>query len=185
MVRLIAVLCSAVLLSGCFFFGGGGGASYKGYVQRAGMFLSSTDVDNSCISPKLRSVIASFERRFGKKIVVNSGYRDPIRNIIGGGEDSSYHMRCMAVDFGPFGIRANAVAPGYIDTRMAEQKQGTPHEHQTDWFQDICFKYGRMPLRRAGKPEDVAGPILFLASDDSLYVTGTVLVVDGGFTATY
>jgi NAD(P)-dependent dehydrogenase (short-subunit alcohol dehydrogenase family) len=93
--------------------------------------------------------------------------------------------RCMAVDFGPFGIRANAVAPGYIDTRMAEQKQGTPHEHRTDWFQDIYFKYGRMPLRRAGEPGDVAGPILFLASDDSLYVTGTVLVVDGGFTATY
>ncbi len=93
--------------------------------------------------------------------------------------------RCMAVDFGPFGIRANAVAPGYIDTRMAEQKQGTPHEHKTDWFQDIYFKYGRMPLRRAGQAEDVAGPILFLASDDSLYVTGTVLVVDGGFTATY
>ncbi|MGE0004054.1 MAG: SDR family NAD(P)-dependent oxidoreductase [Parvibaculaceae bacterium] len=93
--------------------------------------------------------------------------------------------RCMAVDFGPFGIRANAVAPGYIDTRMAEQKHDTPHEHRTDWFQDIYFKYGRMPLRRAGKPEDVAGPILFLAGDDSLYVTGTVLVVDGGFTATY
>ncbi|MFZ5674957.1 MAG: SDR family NAD(P)-dependent oxidoreductase [Pseudomonadota bacterium] len=93
--------------------------------------------------------------------------------------------RCMAVDFGPFGIRANAVAPGYIDTRMAEQKLDTPHEHKTDWFQDIYFKYGRMPLRRAGKVDDVAGPILFLASDDSLYVTGTVLVVDGGFTATY
>lgn len=93
--------------------------------------------------------------------------------------------RCMAVDFGPFGIRANAIAPGYIDTRMAEQKHDTPHEHQTDWFQDIYFKYGRMPLRRAGKAEDVAGPILFLASDDSLYVTGAVLVVDGGFTATY
>jgi len=59
----------------------------------------AADVDNSCISPKLRSVIASFERKFGNKIVVNSGYRDPIRNIIGGGEDSSYHMRCMAVDF--------------------------------------------------------------------------------------
>jgi len=99
MIRLIAALASALLLSGCFFFGGGGGASYKGYVQRAGMFLSSEDVDNSCVSPKLRSVIASFERKFGKKIVVNSQYRDPIRNIIGGGEDSSYHMRCMAVDF--------------------------------------------------------------------------------------
>jgi NAD(P)-dependent dehydrogenase (short-subunit alcohol dehydrogenase family) len=92
--------------------------------------------------------------------------------------------RCMAVDFGPFGIRANAVAPGYIDTRMAQQKHDTPHEHLTDWFQDIYFKYGRMPLRRAGKPEDVAGPILFLAGDDSLYVTGTVLVVDGGLNAT-
>lgn len=99
MIRLIAALASALLLSGCFFLGGGGSASYNGYVQRAGMFLSSSDVDNSCISPKLRSAIASFERKFGKKIVVNSGYRDPIRNIIGGGEDSSYHMRCMAVDF--------------------------------------------------------------------------------------
>lgn len=99
MIRLIAALASALVLSGCFFLGGGGGASYNGYVQRAGMYLSSTDVDNSCISPKLRSAIASFERRFGKKIVVNSQYRDPIRNIIGGGEDSSYHMRCMAVDF--------------------------------------------------------------------------------------
>jgi uncharacterized protein YcbK (DUF882 family) len=99
MIRLIAALASALLLSGCFFMGGGGGASYNGYVQRAGMYLSSTDVDNSCISPKLRAVIASFERKFGNRIVVNSGYRDPIRNIIGGGQDSSYHMRCMAVDF--------------------------------------------------------------------------------------
>ncbi len=99
MLRLIAALFCASLLSGCFFTGGAGPASYKGYVQRAGMFLSSQDVDNSCVSAKLRGVIASFERKFGRKIVVNSQYRDPIRNIIGGGADSSMHMRCMAVDF--------------------------------------------------------------------------------------
>ena len=93
--------------------------------------------------------------------------------------------RCMAVDFGPEGIRANAVAPGYIDTRMALQKQDGTHEHQTEWYQDIYVKHGRMPLRRAGKPEDVAGPIVFLASDESRYMTGQVLVVDGGFTSTY
>jgi NAD(P)-dependent dehydrogenase (short-subunit alcohol dehydrogenase family) len=93
--------------------------------------------------------------------------------------------RCMAVDFGPFGIRANAVAPGYIDTRMALQKQDGTHEHQTTWYQDIYVKHGRMPLRRAGTPADVAGPILFLAGDDSRYVTGHVLVVDGGFMCTY
>jgi NAD(P)-dependent dehydrogenase (short-subunit alcohol dehydrogenase family) len=92
--------------------------------------------------------------------------------------------RCMAVDLGPLGIRANAVAPGFIDTRMALM-HGSIHEHRTDWFQDVFIKYGRLPLRRPGKPEDVAGPILFLASDDSRYITGHVLVVDGGLTCTY
>jgi NAD(P)-dependent dehydrogenase (short-subunit alcohol dehydrogenase family) len=92
--------------------------------------------------------------------------------------------RCMAVDFGPLGIRVNAVAPGYIDTRMALM-HGDVHEHQTDWFQDVFIKHGRLPLRRPGTVEDVAGPILFLASDDSRYVTGHVLVVDGGVTSTY
>lgn len=92
--------------------------------------------------------------------------------------------RCMAVDFGPDGIRVNAIAPGYIDTRMALM-HGGQHEHQTDWFQDVFIKHGRLPLRRPGTPEDVAGPILFLASDDSRYVTGQILVVDGGVTSTY
>jgi len=92
--------------------------------------------------------------------------------------------RCMAVDFGPLGVRVNAVAPGYIDTRMALM-HGNVHEHQTDWFQDVFIKHGRLPLRRPGTAEDVAGPILFLAGDDSRYVTGQVLVVDGGLTSTY
>jgi NAD(P)-dependent dehydrogenase (short-subunit alcohol dehydrogenase family) len=92
--------------------------------------------------------------------------------------------RCMAVDFGPLGVRVNAIAPGYIDTRMALM-HGNVHEHQTDWFQDVFIKHGRLPLRRPGTAEDVAGPILFLASDDSRYVTGQVLVVDGGLTCTY
>jgi NAD(P)-dependent dehydrogenase (short-subunit alcohol dehydrogenase family) len=92
--------------------------------------------------------------------------------------------RCMAVDFGPLGIRVNAVAPGYIDTRMALM-HGNVHEHQTEWFQDVFIKHGRLPLRRPGGVDDVSGPILFLASDDSRYVTGHVLVVDGGLTCTY
>ena len=93
--------------------------------------------------------------------------------------------RCLAVDFGPFGIRANAVAPGFIDTRLALLPDGAGHEHRTQWFQDIYIKHGRLPLRRAGTPEDVAGPIVFLAGDDSRYVTGQILVVDGGFMCTY
>ncbi len=92
--------------------------------------------------------------------------------------------RCMAVDFGPRGVRVNVIAPGYIDTRMAIMPDGA-HEHQTEWFQEVYIKHGRLPLRRPGTVEDVAGPILFLASDDSRYVTGQILVVDGGLTATY
>jgi zinc D-Ala-D-Ala carboxypeptidase len=99
MFRLIVAVCLASLLAGCFSFGGGGSpAGYNGYVQRYGMYLASTDVDNSCISPKLRTALDTFERKFGRKVVLNSGYRDPIRNILAGGEDSSYHMRCMAAD---------------------------------------------------------------------------------------
>ena len=55
--------------------------------------------------------------------------------------------RCMAVDFGPEGIRANAVAPGYIDTRMALQKQDGHTSIKTEWYQDIYVKHGRMPLQ--------------------------------------
>ena len=97
MTRMIAALSCVLLLSGCALWGNVG--SYSGYGQRNGMFLASSDVDNSCMSPKLMSAIASFERQFGRKIVVSSGYRDPIRNIIADGQDSSYHMNCMAVDF--------------------------------------------------------------------------------------
>ena len=97
MIRLIVALCCASLLAGCFSFGGAP-ASYNGYVQRYGMYLASTDVDNSCISPQLKAALGSFERKFGRKLVLNSGYRDPIRNILAGGEDSSFHMRCMAAD---------------------------------------------------------------------------------------
>ena len=75
-------------------------------------------------------------------------------------------------------------SPATDDTRMALM-HGSIHEHRTDWFQDIFIKYGRLPLRRPGTPDDVAGPILFLASDLSRYVTGQVLVVDGGLTCTY
>ena len=98
MVRLILAVFCLSLLAGCFSLGGSP-VGYNGYVQRAGMYLASWDVDNSCVSAQLRSVIGSFERKFGRKVVLNSGYRDPIRNILAGGEDASYHTRCMAADF--------------------------------------------------------------------------------------
>ena len=93
--------------------------------------------------------------------------------------------RAAACDLGADGITVNAIAPGFIDTRMALLPDGTGHEHQTDWFQDIYIKYGRILLGRAGTPDDIAGPAFFLCSDDACYVTGQIMLVDGGVSATF
>jgi NAD(P)-dependent dehydrogenase (short-subunit alcohol dehydrogenase family) len=84
--------------------------------------------------------------------------------------------RALAVDHGQVGIRVNAVAPGYIVTPLLER-----------WFasgsgvESEALKVH--PLRRLGKPSDVAHAVHFLASDEASFITGTCLTVDGGLTA--
>jgi NAD(P)-dependent dehydrogenase (short-subunit alcohol dehydrogenase family) len=92
--------------------------------------------------------------------------------------------RALAADLAPHGIMVNALAPGFVNTPMSIQPDGS-HEYDADWFRDIYVKYGRIPLRRYAEPEDMAGPAFFLCSDDSQYVTGQVLMVDGGASATF
>src|SRR5688572_18109322 len=74
--------------------------------------------------------------------------------------------RALACDLGPEGIIVNAIAPGFINTRMALLPDGSGHEHETEWFKDIYIKYGRIPLGRAGKPEDIADASVFFCSED-------------------
>jgi len=78
--------------------------------------------------------------------------------------------KSIAQEMGPKGIRANAIAPGFIETAMTAQLSDAVRE---DWMKKI-------PLRRGGKPEDVADVALFLASDLSSYVSGQVIQIDGG-----
>lgn len=91
--------------------------------------------------------------------------------------------KSMAVELGPYGIAVNAVAPGFMKTPMAFV-DGVD-ETETEEFHDWYVGRGRIPLRRAGLPEEVAQSVLFLASGRAQYVTGHVLVVDGGLTATF
>ena len=91
--------------------------------------------------------------------------------------------KSMAVELGPHGIAVNAVAPGFMRTPMSVV-DGVD-ETETEEFRAWYVERGRIPLRRAGLPEEVAQSVLFLASDRAQYLTGHVLVVDGGLTATF
>jgi NAD(P)-dependent dehydrogenase (short-subunit alcohol dehydrogenase family) len=92
--------------------------------------------------------------------------------------------RALACDLAPHDIMVNAIAPGFVDTPMSIRPDGS-HEYDADWFRDIYVKHGRIPMRRFGKPLDIAGPAYFLCSDDAQYVTGQILSVDGGASATF
>ena len=93
-------------------------------------------------------------------------------------------VRALACDLAPRGITVNAIAPGFIDTRMALAPDGS-HEHETEYFKTVYLGYRKIPLGRAGEPDDLAGPAAFLVSPDAAYVTGQILAVDGGVTATF
>ena len=84
--------------------------------------------------------------------------------------------RVLAVEWAARGVRVNALAPGYIRTELMTSlaQQGKI---------DMSRIPGRTPLGRIGEVEDVVGPAIFLASDESAYVTGHTLVVDGGWLA--
>lgn len=92
--------------------------------------------------------------------------------------------RALAVELAPDGILVNSIAPGFIQTPMAIRRDGT-NEHDTAEFLSVYVERGKIPLRRPGTPEEVAEAAGFLLSPANGYITGHVLVVDGGLTATF
>ncbi len=82
-------------------------------------------------------------------------------------------MRGLAVEYGRYGVRANAIAPGWIATDMTAGAQGS------DVFNSKVI--ARAPIRRWGQPEDFGGIAVYLASDAAKYHTGDTIVIDGGY----
>ena len=83
--------------------------------------------------------------------------------------------KAAAIQYAKDGIRVNSVHPGPVMTRMTEKARADPHRRE--------LAMSRVPLNRYAQPEDIAYGVLYLASDESSYVTGSELVVDGGWTA--
>lgn len=84
--------------------------------------------------------------------------------------------RAMAIDHGPQGVRVNSVNPGDTDTGMLREEARQLGEEAGAFLSDAADR----PLRRMGRPDEIAEAVVWLASDASSFVTGTALVVDGG-----
>jgi 3-oxoacyl-[acyl-carrier protein] reductase len=120
------------------------------------------------------------DQRYGKMIFTSS------TSALGNRGQANYSTakaglqgltRTLAIELGPFGINVNAVAPGFIETRMTQQ---TAERVGMDWEEFKANAAKNTPVRRTGKPEDVANVIAFLVSDESSFVSGQVIYVAGG-----
>jgi NAD(P)-dependent dehydrogenase (short-subunit alcohol dehydrogenase family) len=159
-----------------------------GIIRRATLLETSEEAWDQVMAVNVKSIflmskyaIPAMERA-GGGVIINTGSG---WGLVGGAKAVSYcaskgavvnMTRAMAIDHGGQNIRVNCICPGDTDTGMlrAEARQlGIP---DTEFLAEAAAR----PLRRIGRPEDIAQAALYLASDAASFVTGTVLVVDGG-----
>ena len=91
--------------------------------------------------------------------------------------------RTLALELGEHGVLVNSLAPGFVRTRMSVVNG--VDELEGDWFKDNYVESGRLPVRRAAEPSEIAGVVSFLVSEDNTYTNGARVVVDGGLTVTF
>jgi NAD(P)-dependent dehydrogenase (short-subunit alcohol dehydrogenase family) len=124
--------------------------------------------------------------RQGRGVIVNTG---SVNSIVGDGGAAAYSAskggvalltKSMALAYAGQGIRVNAVCPGWVETRMFQQEADTRGVALDEYREHAGAEH---PLGRIGRPEEIANVVLFLASEDSSYMTGALVVADGGYTA--
>jgi 3-oxoacyl-[acyl-carrier protein] reductase len=91
--------------------------------------------------------------------------------------------RALAIELAPGGVLVNSLAPGFVRTRMSIV-DGVD-ELESSWFRDIYVSHGKLPLRRAAEPAEIAATVSHLVSAENTYLTGQRVVVDGGLTVTF
>lgn len=145
------------------------------------MWDKTFDVNVKGAFNAIRGVIGRMIERGAQGSIVNVAsiqglQASPLQGVYGMTKAAMISMtKTLAVELGPRGIRVNAVAPGLVDTKFASILTSTPEiaKHFTE----------RAALKRYATPDEIGGLLVFLASDESSFVTGQVHVIDGGFTA--
>jgi len=124
--------------------------------------------------------------RQGGGVIVNTG---SVNSIVGDGDAAAYCAskagvalltKSMALAYAKDGIRVNAVCPGWVETRMFQQEADTRGVSLGEYRTHAGTQH---PIGRIGRPEEIAKVVLFLASEDSSFTTGALVVADGGYTA--
>lgn len=157
------------------------GDTLENWRLQMGVNLEAVYMGSKLVAPHMAA------RHYGRIIHIAS-----IQGFASSGDIGAYnaakggvlaYTKSMAVELGPYNILVNAVAPGFIRTPMSikDDIDETTTPDYIAWY----IERGKIPLRRTGLPEDVAGTVVFLASDYCRYMTGQVLVVDGGMTVTF
>ena len=140
-------------------------------INLKGEFLMAQEVAKEMIKQKSGSIINIASIAMGQEGI---GFLNLVHYCASKGGVVGM-TEAMALELAPYNIRVNAVAPGIIETPMINFLK-------TD-SQSLENSLSRIPLRRLGKPEEVSNLVLFLASDESSYITGSTLVIDGGYLA--
>ncbi len=91
--------------------------------------------------------------------------------------------RTLAIELGPYGVLVNSLAPGFVRTRMSIVDGRD--EIESEWFRQVYLEHGKLPLRRAAQPAEIAATVSHLVSAGNTYLTGQRVVVDGGLLSTF
>ncbi len=112
--------------------------------------------------------------------------------VVSGGSTAAYKAskagviqltRQVAVEYAAYGIRANCVCPGLVRTRLGEHNREIAHLRTTIVTRPRLQRTVDAPIPRAADPAEIAGAVAFLASGDASFITGSVVLADGGFAA--
>ncbi|MDD5606246.1 MAG: SDR family NAD(P)-dependent oxidoreductase [Candidatus Pacebacteria bacterium] len=141
-------------------------------INLKGYFLCSLAVSKVMIEQKSGTIINIGSIAMGQMGV---GFPNLVHYVSSKGGIAGMTV-ALAIDLAPYNIRVNAIAPGVIDTPMID-----PVKSDQTGLEALIQ---RIPLKRTGRPEEVSNVVLFLSSDLSSYMTGTVIPVDGGWIIT-